>query len=56
MSINAIEVLEERLAKRQRGEYHVVEWTKAFWFPEQYPPPAATPYEVTPATGVPVGD
>ena len=34
-------------------EYHVIDWTKALWFPEQYPPPVDIDgYEVTPATGV----
>ncbi len=53
MSINAIEVLEERLKKRERVAYHAVDWTRGSWSPEEYPPPVDLDgYEVTPATGV----
>lgn len=49
--MNAVEVLEERLKKGERVRYHAVDWTKAIWFPEEYPVPAVTGYEVTPPTG-----
>ena len=52
--MNAIEVLEERLKKGERVEYVVANWERMIRFPDEYPAPAATPYEVTPASGVPV--
>lgn len=69
MSINAIEVLESRIAGRvsvnfggrpfvyPENEYHSPAWWAMLWRKheewreENYPAPAATGYEVTPATG-----
>ena len=56
MSINAIEVLESRIADRIPS-YHSPAWWDMMWRKHEawreanYPAPAATEYEVTPVTG-----
>jgi len=37
---------------RLDAAYCAVDWSRMIRFPDEYPPPAATPWEVTPATGL----